>query len=1274
MAIERLPNTSNLPIGEHLDIQFQICPKEEFLHRIVNYLNANQFNAELSRVLVFVRSRRKAEEYTIAFNQGFNLSNAAFFHAGMGAEERKDNYEKYKKGEIVLLFATKAFGMGMNIPNIHYLFHIQPPSNFEDFLQEVGRAGRKKEAYEAVGFGENKKIKTICLYENDDFGRIKDLMFKSQIGWNDIKRVNEIIQEYYKKFRPFEIKKGQKQEALALPTNLLETSDLYRDNDNANTIFRITLYWLSKLKRYKVEYFVPSYLEFDHSFYDNGFNVNRIADKYQRELVKLIIDQTKDNFYTAQSTIININEIRERIGIKGNNAIYQTILKAQKNGYLKWLHHKRIKTTILRNDEIKNGIKARKNPYPTLNAMFQLVESILENIPQYQRKTFNQAEIQTKIKECLRFFSLSNYNWVGTEAKEEAIKIQKKAKKVEKEREAFEKKRAKHAMWLISNMPNVRQQTKIGDNIGEVVYIIYNNLNYEAWSGWLWRFKNSLNLFLKYLHQHISDQGTKINIGEAILNSGIDEQNIKYLDLVLSFLRRMGYIKMQGGLGAISLELYLKSTDSIDEKNNTLDQKCFSSFQKVAQLKELRLAALQTFASIKNKQKQEQFIKSYFSAKDASRVINLLEENLTEDNQHIIEAFRQEALKEAKEKLNQRQKEMYNAPLDQHLSVIAGPGSGKTHTLVLRIVRLIQEEKVNPEQILILAFNRAVVIELKERIRALFSKIGYRNLTKSLKVFTFHGIVKRCLQDEIEDVKLKDWVDIFCKRCEENKNFANSKLGTVQYIFVDEFQDINKERLRLIEHIANPKLTKLTVIGDPNQSIYGFDREKDGHIAPLFYYQAFNNIYKPDFLFLTVNYRSYRGIIEKAETILAYLKTPFLFNKKETIPKLEANKGDLSDVVEEYNLISQKTKWQDHLLKLIDANYEEIAIMLRTNEEIFRAFGKIKQLNIPKDFEIRIQGEGNDIFKSREFAFWTSELEKDGESQIPSDYLEKFVDRKQKIINNYPNFSCFIIHVLHSLYYEFAQIKEELSTYSDLLDFIKSCTRKDDGQLYQVYERNKNKLDFPNVKRIVLTTMHRVKGLEYQAVMVLPSFAKLPFQPKEQIKNEDYYDEEIRLRYVAFSRAKEKLMIFNWKREDAILGAELYVAPEIKALKYPVKTGIDKFVFSRVANEKIQEQLFLLKIGSPIILKKDRFENWDVFFKREYIGRLSKYNLIDRKELQNVNQSKLEGFFISGFIKYELKESLEYDEKNEKNYTSKWDDYCKNRGWILIPDFSGYGR
>src|SRR5690606_25676111 len=98
-----------------------------------------------------------------------------------------------------------------------------------------------------------------------------------------------------------------------------------------------------------------------------------------------------------------------------------------------------------------------------------------------------------------------------------------------------------------------------------------------------------------------------------------------------------------------------------------------------------------------------------------------------------------------------------------NLQVIAGPGSGKTHTLILRVARLIQVEKVQPENILVLAYNRAVVVELKDRLGKLFKDLGYSRLIKRLKVFTFHGFIKYCLGSQLIDLPFNLWTPEFMR-------------------------------------------------------------------------------------------------------------------------------------------------------------------------------------------------------------------------------------------------------------------------------------------------------------------------------------------------------------------------------------------------------------------------------------------------------------------------------------------------------------------------------
>jgi len=76
--------------------------------------------------------------------------NIGYFH---GSNERNEKHDakmvemqnRFKRNELSLLLATKAFGMGINKPNIRYTVHFNIPSSIESFYQEAGRAGRDRE-------------------------------------------------------------------------------------------------------------------------------------------------------------------------------------------------------------------------------------------------------------------------------------------------------------------------------------------------------------------------------------------------------------------------------------------------------------------------------------------------------------------------------------------------------------------------------------------------------------------------------------------------------------------------------------------------------------------------------------------------------------------------------------------------------------------------------------------------------------------------------------------------------------------------------------------------------------------------------------------------------------------------------------------------------------------------------------------------------------------------------------------------------------------------
>lgn len=87
-----------------------------------------------------------------------NGHKAMYFHGDMKAKERKNIIYKFKNNEIDVVFATNAFGMGIDIPDIRNIIHFMIPESVEQYYQEVGRAARDGNSANAYLLYTNKNI------------------------------------------------------------------------------------------------------------------------------------------------------------------------------------------------------------------------------------------------------------------------------------------------------------------------------------------------------------------------------------------------------------------------------------------------------------------------------------------------------------------------------------------------------------------------------------------------------------------------------------------------------------------------------------------------------------------------------------------------------------------------------------------------------------------------------------------------------------------------------------------------------------------------------------------------------------------------------------------------------------------------------------------------------------------------------------------------------------------------------------------------------------
>jgi ATP-dependent DNA helicase RecQ len=118
------------------NLSYEVLPKKDSFNTILSLIELHPKES----VIIYCFSRKDTEN--IARKLKDRGHNADTYHAGLSADKRRENQDKFIRDDIHIIVATIAFGMGIDKPDVRLVIHHSLPKSIEGYYQETGRAGR----------------------------------------------------------------------------------------------------------------------------------------------------------------------------------------------------------------------------------------------------------------------------------------------------------------------------------------------------------------------------------------------------------------------------------------------------------------------------------------------------------------------------------------------------------------------------------------------------------------------------------------------------------------------------------------------------------------------------------------------------------------------------------------------------------------------------------------------------------------------------------------------------------------------------------------------------------------------------------------------------------------------------------------------------------------------------------------------------------------------------------------------------------------------------
>jgi ATP-dependent DNA helicase RecQ len=162
--------------------------------------------------IIYTGTRKAAEQIMRALEaEGVD---ALYYHGGLNAKDRHEIQERFMTSNAEVMVATNAFGMGVDKPDIRFVYHYDPSESLDSYYQEIGRAGR-----------DGKDADAVLFYRTEDVGAQS---FKVSEGKLDPELMQRVVERVAEEHRPLDPKTLANEVGLSqrkLTTTLMRLQD-----------------------------------------------------------------------------------------------------------------------------------------------------------------------------------------------------------------------------------------------------------------------------------------------------------------------------------------------------------------------------------------------------------------------------------------------------------------------------------------------------------------------------------------------------------------------------------------------------------------------------------------------------------------------------------------------------------------------------------------------------------------------------------------------------------------------------------------------------------------------------------------------------------------------------------------------------------------------------------------------------------------------------------------------------------------------------------------